>query len=84
MNTDTGLIRQYNDDELKQLKALGEPVLEIDKSLMTQKQKDNMAVSLKDTRSPLGKILRAARSKYQPHVGAKQIAKAAKREAKVS
>jgi hypothetical protein len=81
MNTDTGLIRRYTDSELRAAQADGERLIEIDEALMTDKQRANMAVSLNDTRSALGRELHKARSSYAPHVGAKQLAKAAKRGA---
>lgn len=81
MNTDTGIIRRYTDAELRNAQAAGERLIEIDESRMTEKQRANMAVSLNDTRSALGRELHKARSCYVPHVGAKQLAKAAKRGA---
>ncbi len=75
MNTDTGAIQRYTDQELKDAQKMGFPLIEVDESLMTEKQRANMAVSLNDTRSALGRELHAARSKYLPHVGAKQKAK---------
>lgn len=75
MNTDTGMIRRFTDAELRLAQLAGERIVEIDQSLMTEKQRSNMAVSLNDARSTLGKQLHGARSKYQPHVGAKQLPK---------
>jgi hypothetical protein len=75
MNTDTGIIKCYTPDELARAIASGQKLIEVDESKMTEKQRINMAVSLHDTRSALGRELHAARSKYMPHVGAKQLAK---------
>lgn len=77
MNSDTGIISRYTETELRNAQLAGERLVEIDEALMTEKQRGNMAVSLNDTRSALGRQLRAARSSYLPHVGAKQLAKAA-------
>ena len=77
MNTDTGQIRPYTETELLAAQKAGSRLVAIDEALMTEKQRDNMAVSLNDMRSALGKQLHAARSCYMPHVGAKQLAKAA-------
>ena len=71
MNIDTG--------EIVELPAgtTGSRLVPIDLSLATEKQKTTRFVSLKDHRSLLGQLLTAARdrSKYVPHVGAKQRAK---------
>lgn len=75
MNTDTGQIHHLTaEDFARELKA-GQRLIEIDEGKMTEKQRANMAVSLHDTRSALGKQLHAARSCYMPHVGHKQLAK---------
>lgn len=76
MNIDNGEIRPYTESELSLAKAAGARLVEVDASLMTEKQRSNMAVSLQDSRSALGKQLHEARSKYVPHIGAKQLAKA--------
>lgn len=75
MNTDTGKITLYTEGQLEAARAAGLRLIEVNPSLLTPKQYENMAVSLHDTRSPLGKVLRRERSKYTPHVGKKQKAK---------
>lgn len=77
MNTDTGEIRRYTEDQFQDEKARGARLVEINEALMTEKQRLKSAVSLRDNRSALGKLLVEARSKYVPHVGAKQLAKSA-------
>lgn len=76
MNTDTGKIQRYTETELGDALKSNPRLVEVSESLMTNRQRDRMAVSLHDTRSALGRQLHAARSRYQPHTGAKQKSKA--------
>lgn len=71
MNPDTGKIKflSFKEAEMK-------GYMPVDENKMTQKQRSTMQVSLKDYRSPLGKKLN--RSKYEPHVGKKQLAEISK------
>lgn len=75
MNSDTGIIQRYTPEELDRQIKSGQRLVAIQEELMTEKQRANMAVSLNDNRSELGKQLHAARSKYMPHVGAKEHAR---------
>lgn len=54
-------------------------LVEIDGVLLTEKQKTEMQVSLRDHTSPVGKQLTAERSKYKLHMGAKELAKRQRR-----
>lgn len=75
MNIDTGRIVMLRSD-LSDHDALAQRLVSIDLQAATPKQREAMAVSLSDHTSTLGRQLTAARSKYLPHVGAKQRAKA--------
>lgn len=74
MNSDTGHIVSMPADTTER-EALLQRLVPIDLALATEKQKAEMRVSLKDHSSQLGKELTAWRSKYVPHVGAKQLEK---------
>jgi len=63
MNLETGKIKKYSKDELNQLEQLKQKLIEIEEKDMTEKQKKNMQVSLKDHRSKLGKKLTEERKK---------------------
>ncbi len=78
MNPHTGEIEYMTEEELT-LRRMKERWLEIDPANMTRKQRRAMKVSLNDHTSTLGKIATAERSKYQRHVGAKELARIAKR-----
>ena len=80
MNIDTGEIVRLGANTTEQ-DALMRRLLPIEEKLMTEKQRAENRVSLRDHTSELGKQLTAARSIYVPHVGAKQLAKAALRGA---
>jgi len=80
MNIDTGRIVVIDENTMER-EALMQRLVPIEAALMTEKQRANMAVSLHDTRSALGRELHAARSKYMPHAGAEELAKAAQRGA---
>lgn len=75
MNIDTGRIERVSED-LTSAEALRRRLVPVDLEHATEKQKAEMCVSLKDHSSALGKELTAWRSKYVPHQGAKQTAKA--------
>ena len=75
MNIDNGRILMV-DEPLSERDALTRRLVPIDLTHATEKQKAEMRVSLKDHSSDLGKQLTQWRSKYVPHVGAKQQAKA--------
>lgn len=82
MNIETGQIMQLTDEQKALLEKMGQNVLSIDESLRTERERVTGQVYLGETataESPLAKQLRAARSAYLPHVGAKQAAKAAAR-----
>jgi hypothetical protein len=73
MNIDTGELRYLEEGEKPKDNEI--PVLMED---ATDLQKRLMRVSPHDNRSTLGKArIKARRSKYEPHVGAKQLAKQA-------
>jgi len=74
MNIDTGKITQLDANTTEEA-ALLRRLIPIDLALATEKQKSELRVSLKDHRSTLGKRLTAWRSKYVPHVGAKEAAR---------
>lgn len=76
MNIDDGIIHQLPAD-ITEREALLRRLVPIEMAIATEKQQSELRVSLNDHRSELGKLLTAARSKYIPHVGAKQAAKAA-------
>lgn len=78
MNIDTGLIHMLTDGTSER-EAMLQRLVPIDFAQATEKQKAEMRVSLKDHSSTLGKELTQWRSKYVPHVGAKQQAKLAAR-----
>lgn len=73
MNTDTGQIMQLTDEQKKLLYKMGTRLVSIDESLRAEREKVTGQVLLSEsTDSPLARQLRAARSKYVPHIGAKQ------------
>lgn len=77
MNTDTGQIVQLTDEQKKLLDKMGTRLVSINESLRTEREKITGQVLLcESTDSLLARQLRAARSAYVPHVGAKQLAKA--------
>lgn len=80
MNIDTGRIETMPAN-FTEADALMRRLIPVEASQMTEKQRANQQVSLHDTRSELGKLLHASRSCYQPHVGAKQLAKMAAKTA---
>ena len=65
------------EDTFAEREALLKHIVPIDLALATEKQKAELRVSLSDYTSELGKQLTAWRSKYVPHVGARQLAKRA-------
>lgn len=82
MNIDTGQIMQLTDEQKKLLDKMGTHLVSIDESLRTEREKVTGQVLLSEaTDSPLARKLRAARSAYVPHVGAKELAKAVLRGA---
>ena len=80
MNIDKGNILSM-DITIYEREAILRRLVPVEEKLMTEKQRTERRVSLHDHTSALGKQLTAARSKYVPHIGAKQLAKAAKRAA---
>lgn len=76
MNINTGEIVQLTDEQRAKAFASGHRLVPIEESQMTDAQRANLRVSLNDNRSTLGKLLHQQRSKYLPHVGKKQQAKA--------
>lgn len=77
MNIDTGQIHQFSEEQKALAELRGHRLIEIDESLRTERQRETGHVYLNDTASALGKQLRAARSAYAPHVGAKELARLA-------
>jgi hypothetical protein len=62
MNLDTGALKQFLPDEFESLpKDEKERWLEIETTMMTQKQKSEMQVNIHDTKSTLGKVFSNAR-----------------------
>lgn len=81
MNIDTGVIRHLTEQEFLAAQEAGERLVPVDPELMTELQKAASSVDPSDTRSPLGRLLHESRSKYVPHVGAKQREKEARKYA---
>lgn len=79
MNIDTGQLVRLTDAERHAAFARGERLVPIEEGDMTLKQRRELRVDLRDTRSTLGRLLHEQRSKYLPHIGAKQRAKLAAR-----
>jgi hypothetical protein len=77
MNIDTGQIMQLTDDQKALLDKMGTRIVSIDESLRTERERITGKVLLSD-KTALGEQLRAERSKFMPHVGAKQLAKLAR------
>jgi len=75
MNIDTGKIEMLTDQQIRQHDLMKNMVL-ITEDELTRKQDRERQVSLHDHRSVLGrKLTEARRSKYVPHMGAKEQAK---------
>lgn len=79
MNIETGQLVRLTDEERRAAFARGERLVPIEEGDMTLKQRRELRVDLRDTRSTLGRLLHEQRSKYLPHIGAKQRAKMAAR-----
>ncbi len=75
MNIDNGRILLI-DEPISEIAALTRRLVPIDLTHATEKQKAEMRVSLRDHSSALGKQLKQWRSKYVPHKGAKELARA--------
>ncbi len=78
-NIDTGEIRQMTREEMEELTKAGHRLVEIKEELMTETQRRDLRVALNDKRTALGQLLHKERSRYEPHVGQKQLAKVADR-----
>jgi hypothetical protein len=63
MNTETGKIEYYTDEELEnKLKLLKDSLIEVKEEDMTEKQKEEMQVSKFDNKSKLGQIFTMSRA----------------------
>lgn len=79
MNIETGELVRLTEKERLAAELDGKRLVPIVEGDMTPRQRRELRVSLADRTSKLGRQLTEARSKYLPHVGAKQKAKMAGR-----
>lgn len=75
MNIETGQIAQLTKEQEEILNKFQTRVVAVEESILTQRQRETGTVYLNDTTSQAAKQLHAARSKYLPHVGAKEQAR---------